>query len=77
MDVDQFEERAAIAQHDGGLSQFDAETLAAQEQGKSRWEAIHEIAGRLVERAGHHRSMAGQPRQNDVPRVQPASKKEG
>jgi hypothetical protein len=32
-DIDAFEERAAIAQYDGGLSRSDAETLAAQAQG--------------------------------------------
>ena len=32
-DIDAFEERAAIAEHDGGLSRSDAEDLAAQAQG--------------------------------------------
>jgi len=32
-DIDAFEERAAIAQHDGGLSERLAEELAAQRQG--------------------------------------------
>ncbi|MEO0621306.1 MAG: hypothetical protein AAFU49_09590 [Pseudomonadota bacterium] len=32
-DLDAFEERAAIAEHDGGLSRAEAETFAAQEQG--------------------------------------------
>ena len=32
-DIDAFEERAAIAQYDGGLSRKQAEDLAAQRQG--------------------------------------------
>jgi hypothetical protein len=35
-----FEERAAIMQFDGGLSRFEAETLAAKAQGVSRKEAL-------------------------------------
>lgn len=32
-DIDAFEERAAIAEYDGGLSRSEAETLAARQQG--------------------------------------------
>ncbi|MCG6560785.1 hypothetical protein MB818_21505 [Ruegeria sp. 1NDH52C] len=32
-DIDAFEERAAIAEYDGGLSRHEAENLAAQAQG--------------------------------------------
>lgn len=32
-DIDAFEERAAIAEHDGGLSRSKAEDLAAHRQG--------------------------------------------
>ena len=32
-DIEAFEERAAIAQFDGGLTRLQAESLAAQEQG--------------------------------------------
>ncbi|WP_299355947.1 hypothetical protein [uncultured Shimia sp.] len=32
-DIDAFEERAAIAEYDGGLSRSEAETLAARAQG--------------------------------------------
>jgi len=71
IDVDAFEERAAIQEYDGGLSRFQAETEAAKAQGLTRWEALHEIGRRLVERTRDQRSVAGQPRQNDVPRVQP------
>lgn len=77
MDVEQFEERAAIAEYDGGLDRFEAETLAAGEQGKTRWEAIGHVSRRLVERARNQRSVAGQPRTDDLPGMQPTSSKEG
>lgn len=32
-DIEAFDERAAIAEHDGGLSRLDAENLAARAQG--------------------------------------------
>ena len=32
-DIDAFEERAAIAQYDGGLSRTEAEDVAARDQG--------------------------------------------
>ncbi len=32
-DIETFEERAAIAEYDGGLTRLQAESLAAQEQG--------------------------------------------
>ena len=41
-DIDDFEERAAIAEYDGGLSRSGAEDLAAQAQGypdaKAYWQ---------------------------------------
>lgn len=53
-----FEERAAIAEFDGGLSRFRAETLAAEAQGLSRWQAMEEIRGEERER----NSAAGRDR---------------
>lgn len=50
IDVEAWEERAAIQEYDGGLSRFQAETEAARAQGLSRWEAIGAISGRLVEK---------------------------
>jgi len=32
-DIEAFEERAAIAEYDGGLTRLQAENMAAQEQG--------------------------------------------
>lgn len=40
LDLDQYEERAAIAEFDGGMTRFDAETMAAKEQGVARWQAV-------------------------------------
>lgn len=39
-DLDQFNERAAIMEFDGGLTRFAAETAAAAAQGLSRWQAM-------------------------------------
>ena len=38
--ADAFAERAAIMEFDGGLSRFEAETLAAMAQGLTRWQAM-------------------------------------
>ncbi len=46
-DADAFEERAAIFEHDAGLPRRDAETLAAQEQGRADAPSLH---GELVDR---------------------------
>lgn len=47
-DIDAFEERAAIAQHDGGLSRDGAEDLAARQQGfrdrEHYWQWLAEYA---------------------------------
>ena len=40
IDLDAFEERAAIMQYDGGMSRYQAETEAARAQGKTRWEVL-------------------------------------
>ena len=41
-DLDAFEERAAIIEHDGGHPRHDAEALAAQEQGFSDVPSLHD-----------------------------------
>lgn len=51
-DIEAFEERAAIAEHEGGLSRKEAETLAARDQGFRdaddywAWLADYVVAGR-------------------------------
>jgi len=79
-DRDAYEERAAIMEFDGGLSRFEAETLAAQAQGLTRWqvtEAINaednerNLGGCRDQRETHNRDAA-----HDLPRVQPSQAKE-
>lgn len=75
LDVCAFIERAAIIEFCGGVSRFRAETLAAEAQGFTRWQALKEVS--LAERNGHlepvgdHRpQMAWEQRPNDLPGVQ-------
>ena len=77
-DRDAFEERAAIMEYDGGMTRFKAETLAAEAQGKTRWQAIGKVAGRIVERQRNQReAMAKRAGQNDMPGMQQHQTKEG
>ena len=77
MDLEAFEERAAIMEFDGGLSRFEAETLAAQAQGYQRHEVMNEIRKRNSEQARHHGSSAGRVAADAMPRVQPWQAQEG
>lgn len=77
IDIDAFEERAAIMEFDGGLSRFRAETLAAEAQGFKRHEVINEIRRRNSEGQRHRGSeMDRRQRENDMPGVQRDSAKE-
>lgn len=77
-DPDAFEERAAIMEYDGGLSRFQAETLAAKAQGVKRWEAIHAVAQRVVSETRHNReAMAQRAGKDAMPGMQPNQTKEG
>jgi hypothetical protein len=67
MDLDRFEERAAIMEFDGGLSRFQAETLAAQAQGFERWEVKNEIGKRNTQQARNQRSENARDAANDMP----------
>lgn len=83
-DLDQFTERAAIREFDGGQSRFDAETGAAQEQGVARWQALqmvkeHEDAnGRGPAGATRHHAntLGGQRNADALSRVQRQSQEE-
>lgn len=44
IDVDRFEERAAILEYEAGLSRYQAETEAARAQGVARWQALKAVA---------------------------------
>ena len=50
-DIEAFEERAAVAQYDGGLTRRDAEDLAARQQGFADADAYWQwLADYVVER---------------------------
>lgn len=77
-DADAFVERAAIREYDGGLTRFRAETLAAQDQGTSRWEALRHEANDIGDTpgTGHQRSVADGDAARDMPAMQPAQAQE-
>ncbi len=67
IDLDAYEERAAIIEFDGGLSRFQAETLAAKEQGAARHEVIAYANGqRDTKQAQHQREASQRHRQGEV-----------
>lgn len=80
-DLGQFDERAAICEFDGGLSRFDAETLAAKEQGLARWQAVKFAKeardaqrGRIAGGDGHQaNALAGKRDAHDMPELLGAS----
>lgn len=77
IDVDTFEERAAIMEFDGGMTRFRAETEAARAQGYQRWEVLDEIRKRNSQGQRDSRSaVAGQLRSGAVSGVQPAPEEE-
>lgn len=77
IDIEQFEERAAIMEFDGGLSRFKAETLAAQHQGYRRDEVMHEIRQRNSEGSGDRSSPVARGQcAGSVPELQSSPKKE-
>jgi hypothetical protein len=70
-DFDQFEERSAIMEFDGGMTRFEAETVAAKAQGLQRWEALRHADSKRnpAPERDHRPAPAGQPA-NDLPGVQ-------
>lgn len=70
MNLDAFTERAAIKEFDGGMSRFQAETEAALEQGKARWQVLNEIRERNSQPAQDHGSAADRNAANDMPGMQ-------
>jgi hypothetical protein len=80
-DVDRFLERAAIMEFDGGLSRYQAETEAAKAQGVPRWQAMkaaHDanIIGNIGGGGDRREANVGNG-SGHLPRVQPASQKQG
>ncbi len=77
MDIDAFQERAAIMEFDGGLTRYRAETIAARAQGKRRDEVMNEIRRRDSEGARDRGpEVARGQRQGSLSEVQPASQEE-
>jgi hypothetical protein len=74
LDVDRFVERAAIIEFEGGMDRFEAETMAAQAQGLTRWQAMEAV--RDAERIGNsqqarnHGSAVVRNNTNRMPVVQ-------
>lgn len=78
-DVERFEERAAIMEFDGGLSRFEAETLAASAQGLTRWQAMEAVnahSKRNTAGGGDNRAPAARQSANNLPGVQSRPEKE-
>lgn len=76
IDVDQFLERAAIMEFDGGMSRYQAETEAAKAQGVARWQALKAVQDANIGGNTRHGGDRGQAHVRDgsgaMPRVQPA-----
>lgn len=75
IDVDQFLERAAIMEFDGGMSRYQAETEAAKAQGVPRWQALKAVHDANIGGNTRHGGDRGQAHVRDgsgaMPRVQP------
>lgn len=76
LDLDQFEERAAIMEFDGSLSRFAAESAAAREQGLERWEVRDAISKRHFEKTRDQRQGAERDAAHDLPGMQRPSAQE-
>lgn len=76
--ADSFEERAAIMEFCGGMSRFQAETMAAKAQGVSRWEALQLVkeafgedgARNSIQGKDNDQTMAGKQCSSDLPTMQ-------
>lgn len=76
VDLDAWEERAAIMQFDAGMSRFEAETQAAKQQGFTRWEVLEIInANRIgnTRQGGDNRPAHVGNGSDNLPGMQPAS----
>ena len=76
-DIDAWVERSAIMEYDGGMSRFQAETLAARAQGLTRWQALEAV--KHAKRIGHsapardHAAPHVGNGADNLPAMQPAS----
>ncbi len=69
-DLDAFVERAAIMEFDGGMSRFNAETMAAKRQGFQRREMMDAIRERHSQQARDHGQALERNRSDNLPGVQ-------
>lgn len=77
-DLEQFIERSAIREYDGGQTRFAAETAAAAEQGIARWQALQIIkdqghadrGGPAVGNGHHSDAVAGKRDADPLPGMQ-------
>jgi hypothetical protein len=76
LDLEAFEERAAIMEFCGGMSRFEAETRAAEVQNFKRWEAMNAIRQRNSQKARDRGAPDARISANHMPGMQPAPAKE-
>lgn len=76
INLDEFEERAAIMEFDGGMSRFRAETLAAQRQGYQRRDALDAISKRNTRQAPDHGQALERNGSDDLSRMQSGPKEQ-
>lgn len=83
--ADRFEERAAIMEFCGGMTRFQAETLAARAQDVSRWKALQLAkeaygengAGNPQQGRDYGETMAREQCEDSMPAMQFRSNEEG
>lgn len=76
MNIDQFQERAAIMEFCGGMDRFRAETAAAREQGYQRWEFRDAVSKRHSSEARSQRPAPERNAAHHMPGVQPSQAQE-
>jgi hypothetical protein len=76
LEMDLWEERAAIMEFDAGMTRFEAETKAAEGVGRKRWEFINENIRRNTSGGRNIGQTSSRDAENGLPRVQPPSKEE-
>lgn len=70
IDLEAWEERAAIMEFEGGLSRFWAETEAARRQGCERWEVMDALGGGDPRAARNPGSAHERHEPDDLPGLQ-------
>ena len=76
VDLDAFEERAAIMEFDGGLTRYQAETKAARAQGLQRREVMDAIRERHSQQARDRGQALERNGSDNLSAVQPAAQEQ-